>query len=97
MTQGKTIAMAVAGLMLAAAPQLAHADTKPAEAKVKCQGINECKGKGACHTATNGCAGENTCKGKGWIEVTAKDCKAKGGSVVVAKDDKAKPAPAPKK
>ena len=45
---GKAIAMTVAGLLLAAAPTL-HADDKATkEAKVKCAGVNSCKGKGAC-------------------------------------------------
>jgi len=92
--------MAVCGLMLAASPRLAHADDKTKEAKVKCQGINACKGKSSCATANNDCAGLNTCKGKGWLEVTAKECRAKKGTVLVEKeqDDKPKPpATAPKK
>lgn len=99
-TNGKAIAMTVAGLLLAAAPSLANADDKTKEAKVKCAGINECKGKAACTTASNGCAGQNSCKGKGWIEATAKECKDKKGTVVADKDvpkmapkDAAKPAP----
>lgn len=82
-TNGKMIAMAVSGLLLAAAPQLAAADTK--EAKVKCEGINACKGKSACATSKSSCAGMNSCKGTGWIEVTAKECKAKKGKVVAEK------------
>jgi hypothetical protein len=91
---GRTIAMAVCGLLLTAAPQLAHSDGKTKESKVKCQGINECKGKGACASATNDCAGMNACKGKGWLEVTAKECKDKKGTVLV---EKKKPAAEPKK
>lgn len=91
MTTGRTIAMAVCGLLLAASPRLGHTDDKTKEAKVKCQGINECKGKGSCATAANACAGQNGCKGKGWIAVTAKTCKAKKGTILVEK----KPAPAP--
>jgi hypothetical protein len=99
-TNGKAIAMTVAGLLLAAAPSLGHADDKTKDAKVKCSGINACKGKGACSTASNGCGGQNACKGKGWIEATAKECKDQGGTVVAEKDtkdkaakDKAKEAP----
>jgi len=88
---GKAIAMTVAGLLLAVTPR-AHADDKTAKAdKVKCSGINACKGKGACTTASNGCAGQNSCKGRGWIEATAKECKDKKGTVVAdKKDDKKK-------
>ena len=53
----------------------------PAE-KVRCQGINECKGKGECGSATYDCAGNNECKGKGWVSVTAKECTAKKGTVL---------------
>lgn len=84
-TNGKAIAMTVVGLLLAAAPNIGHAEDKTKEAKVKCAGINACKGKGGCATATNACAGQNGCKGKGWIEVTAKECKDKKGTVVADK------------
>jgi len=83
---GKAIAMTVAGLLLAVGA--AHADDKAAgkESKVKCAGINGCKGKGACSSASNGCSGQNGCKGKGWVEATAKECKDKKGTVVADKD-----------
>ena len=84
-TNGKMIAMAVCSLLATVGPTVAHAGKTTKEAKVKCQGINACKGKGACATATNACAGQNACKGKGWIEVTSKQCKAKHGTVVVDK------------
>ena len=93
-TNGKAIAMTVVGLLLAAAPTLGHADDKAKEAKVKCAGINACKGKGGCSSATNGCAGQNGCKGKGWVEATEKECKDQKGTVVADKGhDKAKDAP----
>jgi hypothetical protein len=88
MTNGRAIAMTVAGLLLAAAPQLGHADDKTKEAKVKCSGINSCKGKSACAGASNGCGGQNSCKGKGWVETTAKECAAKKGTVVTDAKDK---------
>lgn len=92
MTNGRTIAMAVCGLLLAAAPHTGYADTTK-EAKVKCQGINECKGKSGCASATNDCAGLNACKGKGWLEVTAKECKDKKGTVLVEKKPADRPTP----
>ena len=55
---------------------------------VKCSGINECKGKGACGAAdgSHSCAGKNECKGKGWVKVaTEKECTDKGGAVVKEK------------
>ncbi len=59
----------------ASAPQGAAA----ADAKVKCVGINECKGQGQCDMPTHVCAWQNWCKGKGWIMVKASECEAKGG------------------
>ena len=104
-TNGKAIAMTVAGLLLAAAPTLSHAgDDKTKEAKVKCAGVNECKGKAACAGGGNSCAGQNACKGKGWVETTEKECTDKKGTVVAdkgakkdAKDTKKEAPAAPKK
>jgi len=51
------------------------------EAKVKCEGVNSCKGKSACKSANNSCKGQNSCKGKGFLEMTQAKCdaaKAKG-------------------
>ena len=85
---GKAIAMTVAGLLLAVGPHVANADDKAKEAKVKCSGINSCKGKGGCAGASNSCSGQNGCKGKGWNEMSEKDCKAKGGTAVDEKAEK---------
>jgi hypothetical protein len=79
-TKGALIAAVAAGLFSAGAPLLAHADS----AKVHCEGVNSCKGKGSCHSAANSCAGKNGCKGKGWMEMSEKDCKDKGGKVTQA-------------
>lgn len=81
-TKGALVATAVAALFAANGALAANHDTGKAEAqKVKCEGVNECKGQGACHGATHECAGQNACKGKGWIELSAADCKAKGGTI----------------
>lgn len=77
-TSGATIAAAAAALIMtgmAAVPASAADD-----AKVHCMGVNACKGKSACKTATSGCAGMNACKGQGWVEMTAAECKEKGGT-----------------
>jgi uncharacterized membrane protein len=60
-------------------------DAKTAAATVKCTGVNECKGKGACAGAGNACAGKNECKGKGMTNLSEADCKTKGGKVASAK------------
>ena len=91
MKKGTLIAGAVAGMfaMGAFAADAPKADTKEA-AKVKCTGLNECKGKGACGGAGNDCAGKNACKGKGVTPMSEADCKAKKGTVV-AEAAKAEP------
>jgi hypothetical protein len=78
---GQLVAAAVAGFMMMAAPALA-ADAPAKETKVKCEGINSCKGKGECKATNSDCKGKNTCKGKGMVEVTEKECKEKKGTVV---------------
>ena len=80
-TKGVLLLTAVASLAASAADKnaaKAKKDDKTA-AKVRCEGINECKGKGECAAADYGCAGNNECKGKGWIVVSAKECTDKHG------------------
>ena len=79
--KGALIATAVAGLFLANGALAQKAEGEKAEAKVKCEGVNECKGKGKCAGAGHECAGENGCKGKGWIELSEADCKGQGGTI----------------
>lgn len=45
-------------------------------AKVKCEGVNTCKGTSACATKTNACQGQNSCKGNGYLLLTKADCDA---------------------
>jgi hypothetical protein len=47
-----------------------------ADAKIKCEGGNSCKGKSECHTATNACAGQNSCKGTGHVMLSPSECTA---------------------
>ncbi len=78
--KGMLIASAAAVLVLSGAVQ-AKAEEKAAE-NVKCSGVNECKGKGACAGPESSCAGANACKGKGVVTVPKAECDAKGGKVV---------------
>ena len=84
-TKGALIAAAVAGLFTTGAPLLASAKDA---AKVHCQGVNACKGKGGCKGADNSCKGQNGCKGKGFVEMSDKQCKSKGGAVAPAEMEK---------
>jgi hypothetical protein len=77
--KGALVAAAVAGLFLTG--KALAAEKGGEQAKVKCEGVNECKGKGACGGATHDCAGKNECKGKGWIQISEAECKEKGGTV----------------
>ena len=45
-------------------------------AKVKCSGVNSCKGQSACKSANNSCKGQNSCKGTGFKMMTQADCDA---------------------
>jgi hypothetical protein len=51
-------------------------------AKGQCHGVNDCKGKDECKTATNSCEGKNDCKGKSWVSMSNADCDTKGGTYV---------------
>ncbi|MFC4309653.1 hypothetical protein ACFPN2_11235 [Steroidobacter flavus] len=77
MTHGKklsTLALATAAaVMFSTAPLTASAAD---EAKVKCEGVNACKGTTACATAANACAGKNACKGTGFLMLSKADCDA---------------------
>jgi uncharacterized membrane protein len=75
---GATLAAAAALLMMNATVPVTPAS---AAAKVKCLGVNGCKGKSACKTAGSSCAGHNSCKGKGFLLLTKDACLAKGGTV----------------
>ena len=69
-----SIALATtAALMFSTAPLMtAQAD----DAKVKCEGVNACKGTSACATADTACKGKNACKGKGFVMSTKAECDA---------------------
>jgi hypothetical protein len=55
------------------------------DAKVKCEGVNGCKGKSACATATNSCAGQNSCKGHGYLMLSKDECDAAKAKMKEAK------------
>jgi hypothetical protein len=69
---GVALAAAAAVMFSTVAVTTASAD----EAKMKCSGVNSCKGQSACKSANNACKGQNSCKGKGFVEMTKADCDA---------------------
>lgn len=78
MVRGKNVALAaaVAGLFALGAGHAFAAEGEAAGGKVKCEGVNACKGKGSCHSDANACAGQNGCKGKGFMMMSQADCDA---------------------
>lgn len=79
--KGVMIATAVATLALSGSLTAAAQDKGKME-PVKCVGVNDCKGKGACKSAQNDCKGKNACKGKGFMPAKdAAECTQKGGKV----------------
>ena len=86
---GSSLAISAATLFLAACNKGAaeegpkSAESANAAEVVKCLGVNECKGQGACGVPNgHACAGQNECKGKGWIQASEADCTSKGGQVL---------------
>jgi uncharacterized membrane protein len=78
--KGAIIASAVASMFAVGA--FAADKTAKAGGDVKCSGVNDCKGKGACAGANNSCKGQNGCKGQGVTMMKTDDCTKKGGKVV---------------
>ncbi len=73
------MASAVAGLLAIGATGTARAD-EAKDGKVKCYGVNKCKGTGACGGPGYSCAGNNACKGQGWLLMDKDTClKIQGG------------------
>lgn len=78
MTYGKklsSLAMATAAAVMFSTAPLTAANAAD-EAKVKCEGVNACKGTSACGTAANACAGKNACKGHGFLMLAKAECDA---------------------
>lgn len=84
-TLATSFAISVASIVAAGCSKAgASEDAKSAESsvKVKCLGINECKGQSSCDAVEHSCAGQNECKGKGWLLAPKDECLAKGGEVL---------------
>lgn len=80
-TTNKVLMAAVAGLLTVGALGTASTARAADGDKVKCYGVNSCKGSGACSGAGHGCAGKNACKGQGFLEMAKDDCVKKGGKL----------------
>jgi hypothetical protein len=69
---GVALAAAAAVMFGAVTASTARAE----EAKMKCAGINSCRGHSACKSANNNCKGQNSCKGTGFLMMTKAECDA---------------------
>ena len=75
---GAALASSVAGLFVSAPGQaLAGSEGD----KVKCWGVNACKGKSDCKTPEGNCKGTNSCKGHGYVEMSRETCEQIGGEI----------------
>ncbi|MFH0343540.1 MAG: hypothetical protein ACHBNF_15765 [Chromatiales bacterium] len=81
-TKGVLLATAAAALFVSQ-PILAEDVHPVAEGKVRCSGVNACKGTSECNTKAdvNACKGKNACSGQGWVSLTKEECDTKGGKV----------------
>jgi len=73
---GIALATAAAGMFAlgASVPAEAASHAGAQAGKVKCEGVNACKGKGDCKGAKNACKGQAACKGQGFTEMSQADC-----------------------
>ena len=77
MKKTKTTALASAAAMLFLVSGGVPAHAEEAEmAKIKCEGVNQCKSHSNCKTLFSDCAGKNSCKGKGFLMLTPEECEA---------------------
>jgi hypothetical protein len=76
MTVRKSSALALAAAAAVLFASVSVTAGAAEEGKVKCEGVNSCKGQSACKTAKNSCKGQNACKGAGFLELTKAECDA---------------------
>jgi hypothetical protein len=74
-TRNAALATAVAALFAVGGQALAEEGGARTD-KIKCEGVNSCKGHGSCKTAKNACAGKNGCAGQGFMMMTPEECEA---------------------
>ena len=77
---GAALAAAAATFVIAGVATAPTAVQAAGDYKVKCYGVNACKGTGSCKSLSSGCKGQNACKGQGIKMMRKSACVAKGGS-----------------
>jgi uncharacterized membrane protein len=73
-TRNAALASAAAALFVAGIGNPAIAAHHEEGEKIKCEGVNSCKGESSCKTLFSDCAGHNDCKGKGFVMLSAEEC-----------------------
>jgi len=79
---GLLVAAAAAGLLLSGCASHGPMQMSSTDGSVHCSGVNSCKGKTSCKSASNDCKGKNSCKGQGWLGMSKAECDEKGGKVI---------------
>lgn len=79
LTRGAALSIAAAGAFYGLYKSVDVYAPKVEAGEIACYGINSCKGKTVCATASNACGGMNSCKGKGYLILPADDCARQGG------------------
>lgn len=75
-TQSAALALAAAALFLSSGGPATADDQGMEAAKIKCEGVNQCKGHSDCKTQLSEGPGKNACKGKGFLMLTPEECDA---------------------
>jgi hypothetical protein len=81
MSTAKTLTGIALATAAAAMFVLAPLPATAGDKTVKCMGVNACKGRGSCKTASSAGKGQNSCKGQGFVEVSKEVCDQLGGKV----------------
>lgn len=83
-SQTSVLVLAIAALAACGKqPESTHAPSGTTSSRVRCQGINSCRGKGECNAPGHTCGKHTPCKGQGWLTVDDADtCHARGGTVL---------------
>jgi hypothetical protein len=87
MIRKSTALASAAALLFVAGAAKADSHEEGKAEKIKCEGVNGCKGQSACHTANNACAGQNSCHGKGFKMMTPEECEQAKAKAAESKDD----------
>ncbi len=85
-SRNSTVLMAAVAGLLTVSALGAPSTAVAADDKVKCYGVNSCKGTGACGGKGHSCAGKNACKGQGYIETDKASCEKQHGSLTAPAD-----------